>query len=444
MFQSRTLTRTSALLITAVLAGGLMACSGSAAEVPQDENAQLDIWTRRPPGDPSEKVSKDLAKAFTEKTGIPTKVTAIFEDFETKLQQAAAQKDLPDIVINDTAQLGTLVEQGIVREVDPADIAGTDDITDAAWDATKAFDGKHYAVPFSAQSFALFIRSDWREAVGAEVPKSWDDLDALAQKFTKDDPDGNGEDDTYGWIVPASTKRGYASWYLSSFLWSSGATYFSGSGENLSPAINSPEAVDTLTWFQKSFCDKTVVPGSETAETSATQPFFDAGTGGIYLTGPYNMARFDAAVGRDKVEVVPLPAGPGGEPKALAEGENTYLMAGSANEAGQEKFAEFAASAKGQRIGMNGDKTGSIVRLPINTTVDMAAEREDERWQTFNEVYRNASRYVPTVPDWTPFRLSSAETFNAIASDCEADPKTKLDELAKTFATELEDQGAGS
>ena len=33
----------------------------------------------------------------------------------------------------------------------------------AAWDAAKGADGKFYAVPFSAQSFALFIRKDWRE-----------------------------------------------------------------------------------------------------------------------------------------------------------------------------------------------------------------------------------------------------------------------------------------
>lgn len=439
----RTLTRTTALVVAAVLAGGLVACSGSTAEVPQDENARLDIWTRRPPGDPSEQVSKDLAKAFTKKTGIPTKVTAIFDDFETKLQQAASQKDLPDIVINDTAQLGTLVDQGIVREVDPGEVSRTKDISDKAWDATKAFDGKHYAVPFSAQAFALFIRSDWRKAVGAEVPKTWDDLDALAKKFTKDDPDGNGEDDTYGWVVPGSTKRGYASWYLSSFLWSSGADYFSGSGTKLAPAIDSPEAAATLSWFQKSFCDKTVVPGSETAETAAAHPYFDSGTGGMYLTGPYNMARFDEAVGEGKVEVVPLPAGPGGEATALAEGENTYLMAGSANEAGQLRFAEFAASPAGQRIGMNGDENGSIVRLPINTTVDMAAERKDERWQTFNDIYTDASRYVPTVPDWTPFLQSSAKTFNAVASDCEADPESELEALAKDFATELESQRAG-
>ena len=42
--------------------------------------------------------------------------------------------------------------------------------------------------PFSAQSFALIVRKDWREKVGLEVPKTWDDLAALAKAFTDEGP----------------------------------------------------------------------------------------------------------------------------------------------------------------------------------------------------------------------------------------------------------------
>ena len=33
--------------------------------------------------------------------------------------------------------------------------------------------------------------------------------------FTDKDPDGNGKTDTYGFVIPATTKRGYMSWYSS-------------------------------------------------------------------------------------------------------------------------------------------------------------------------------------------------------------------------------------
>ena len=86
--------------------------------------------------------------------------------------------------------------------------------TPAAWDAAQGADGKYYAVPFSAQSFALFIRKDWREKLGIAQPTTWDELDDLANAFTTKDPDGNGKADTYGYVIPGSTKRGYTSLVL--------------------------------------------------------------------------------------------------------------------------------------------------------------------------------------------------------------------------------------
>ena len=235
--------RLVALLALAGTTLGATACGSSAPPVSQDPGAPIAIWVRKPPGSNTEKTTKDLAAKFTAKTGVQTTVTALFDDFETKLQQAAAQKQLPDIVINDTAQLGTLVKQGIVREVNRNDIEGQAKLTPASWDAAKGADGKFYGVPNSAQSFALFIRKDWREKVGLPVPKTWAELDALATAFTTQDPDGNGKADTYGFAVPGSTKRGYMSWYFTSFLWAGGGDYFTEKGGKFSPAIANDASV---------------------------------------------------------------------------------------------------------------------------------------------------------------------------------------------------------
>jgi multiple sugar transport system substrate-binding protein len=432
--------RLAALLALALVAGGAAACGGDSG-ADQDENAPLQIWVRKPPGSPTEKTAKDLAAKFTAASGVPTQVTALFEDFETKLQQAAAQKDLPDIVINDTAQLGSLVKQGLVREVDKAGLAGTADLSPVSWEAARGADGKYYAAPFSAQSFALFIRKDWREKVKAEVPTSWDALDDLARKFTTGDPDGNGKADTYGYVIPGSTKRGYTSWYATSFLWSAGGDWLTGEPGKFAPAVNTPQSVEAVNFLKGQFCtDKTVVPGAITLETTQAHQVFESGKGGIYFTGPYNMARFDKSLGKDKYEIVALPAGPGGKASSLAEGENVYLMAGSANEAGQKKFAEFAVSAEGQTLGMAGDTAGNIVRLPVNSTVQLTSVRKDERWQVFDEVFKSAGRYTPAVPDWTPFRQTSADALNTIFADCATDTQATLDKLAQTYTDELTKQ----
>jgi multiple sugar transport system substrate-binding protein len=429
-----------ALLAVAVTSAG---CSADDAEpqAKQDNKSPLEIWTRRTPGSEQEATTKKIADAFTKKTGTPTKVVAIFEGFETKLQQRAAQKDLPDIVINDTAQLGTLVDQGLVREVKKDDIEGGKDISDRAWNAAKAIDGKFYAVPTSAQAFALFIRKDWREKVGMDQPKSWDDLVALGKAFTEKDPDGNGKKDTAGFVIPAATERGYASWYWSTYLYQAGGDYFEEKDGKFSSAIASDEAVTAAKWFQDLFCQsKIVMPGAVTSNTNTAHQIWEAGKAGIYLTGPYVMARFDKSPIGGKFEVIAPPPGPGGE-GVLAEGENVYLMAGSKNEGGQERFAEFTASIEGQEIGMDADRPGPVVRLPVNTKVDMANTRQDDRWAVFQKMYDDAGVYSPTVKNWTPFRQMSADTLNALAADCSADPQKSMEELDKKFNDELETQG---
>ncbi|MFL6145362.1 MAG: extracellular solute-binding protein [Labedaea sp.] len=433
----------STLLATVLIGVGVAACGSAApANVQQDTGAPLQIWVRKPPGSATEKTAKDLAARFTQKTGVQATVTALFDDFETKLQQAAAQKQLPDIVINDTAQRGTLVKQGIVREIDRNGIDGQDKLTPASWDAATNADGKVYGVPFSAQSFALFIRKDWREKLGLPLPKTWDDLRALGKAFTQQDPDRDGKADTYGFVVPGSTKRGYTAWYFSSFLWSAGGDFLTESGGKYQPAIGNTASVAAVKAFQDEFCvDKSVVPGAVNLETVPAHPMFETGVGGIYFTGPYNMARFDKNLGKDKYEVIALPAGPGGKSVSLAEGENVYLMAGSKNQAGQERFAEFAISVEGQTVGMAGDTDGNMVRLPVNGEVKLSQVRKDTRWQVFEDIYKQGGRYVPSVPEWTPFLQNAATSINAVVANCGADVKGELTKLSATFADDLRKQG---
>jgi multiple sugar transport system substrate-binding protein len=442
---SRNATRLVAALAATFVLATTAACGDDVpAPAASDNKSPLEIWVRKPPGSNTEKTHQQLAAKFTEATGIPAKVTALFEDFETKLQQAAASKKLPDIVVNDTAQLGTLVKQGLVRDLDSKGIEGGADLTPAAWDAAKGADGKTYAVPFSAQSFGLFVRKDWREKLGLAQPTTWAELDALAAAFTTKDPDGNGKTDTYGYVIPGSTKRGYLNWYFSSFLWAGGGDYFTGGAGSYVPAVNSSASVTAVQGLKKQFCgDKSVVPGAVTSETTQAHPLFETGKGGVYFTGPYNMARFDKALGKDKYEVIALPAGPSGKSASLAEGENVYLMAGSANPSGQERFAEFLISEQGQTIGMAGDTDGNVVRLPVNKKVDLAKVRTDARWLVFDKVYKEVGRYAPVVPEWSPFNTTAAETLNAIVANCSSDPKAELDKLAEKFSAELKKQGAG-
>lgn len=57
---------------------------------------------------------------------------------------------------------------------------------------------------FSPVMFARFVRKDWLENLGMDVPQTIDEFYEMARAFTEDDPDGNGADDTVA-LVSAGT-----------------------------------------------------------------------------------------------------------------------------------------------------------------------------------------------------------------------------------------------
>ncbi|MEU9318706.1 sugar ABC transporter substrate-binding protein [Streptomyces sp. NPDC048295] len=425
----------SALVLTSCTSGP------AGVDAKQNSKAPLELWTRTTPGGPGEQGAIKLAAAFEKATGYKVKVTAIFDDFETKLQQRAAQKNLPDIVMNDVTQLGAMHSQGLLREIDLGKIKNAAQAVGQGLDSGRSVDGKQFGLPYSAQASALLIRKDWREKLKLEVPSSWDDFAAMAEAFTTKDPDGDGKKNTYGLAAPLSTKRGYASWYFSNFLWAAGGDFITETKDGkYEPAMATEESVRAVQWFRDLGCkSKVIQPGAVTMETPPTNETFEAGRTGMFVVGPYLLPRFDETLGKDKYEVVPMPKGPK-DATVLAEGGSVYLMAGSENMAGQDAFADFAISAEGQKTGMAGD-TGFTVQLPVNKTVDITKVRPDPRWKTYAEIYQESGRYAPSIPNWTPVRQTTAETVNALMADCGLDTGSKLKELDKQLADILKEQG---
>ncbi|MEE1809321.1 sugar ABC transporter substrate-binding protein [Streptomyces sp. BE133] len=425
----------SALVLTSCTSGP------AGVDAKQDSKAPLELWVRTTPGGQGEQGTLRVAAAFGKATGYKVEVTAIFDDFETKLQQRATQKNLPDIVMNDVTQLGAMHSQGLLREIDLDKVKSTKQAVGQALDSGKSVDGKQFGLPYSAQASALLIRKDWREKLKLQVPQNWDDFAAMAEAFTTRDPDGDGKKNTFGLAAPLSTKRGYASWYFSNFLWAAGGDFITETGDGkYKPAMTTKQSVEAVQWFRSLGCkDKVIQPGAVTMETPPTNETFEAGRTGMFVVGPYLMPRFDETLGKDKYEVVPMPKGPK-DATVLAEGGSIYLMAGSENRAGQDAFADFAISAEGQKTGMQGD-TGFTVQLPVNKTVDISKVRPDPRWATYAEAYQNSARYAPSIPNWTPVRQATAETINALMADCGLDIETKLGELDNQLADILKEQG---
>ena len=432
--------RLAAALAAAGIAFGTAACgSGSGSAGSRDPNT-LEVWTRSNPDDAA--TYDRVFAAFTRKTGIKIDYQPVIT-FDQQLQARASTKDLPDVMINDTALMGSYQSQGLLKPIDPASVSGHDRISDRSWASTVGLDGKHYGIPYSRQAQTLMIRTDWLKKLGLQAPRTWQQMLAVAKAFATRDPDGDGKKDSYGIVAPGSAQNGYAAMWGSSFLWQGGAKIIEPDGNGgYHPAMDSAAAVRTVTWMKDNlFCGAKGVlqPGAVSAITGTATNFQD-GNAGMYMTGPYNMTTFDKTVGKDKYEVVPAPAGPAGS-DVLADGENVYFGARTGKSRQEKALAAFLVSAEGQRIAMTSvDGHQPVVRIPTNTTLDAAEVRGDARWSVVQKAYETASQQFPNAPDFAPIKQDTADTLNALFTYCGSDVRSGLKELNDTLAGDLKDQ----
>ncbi|MDR1538876.1 MAG: extracellular solute-binding protein [Clostridiales bacterium] len=129
--------------------------------------------------------------------------------YNEKLQLSIVSGDVPDIFVCNSAQFTSLVNAGMLEPLESVveewaiPLVAENLQADGGEGIRQAtIDGNLYGLPqasVGAGAFQfLFMREDWRVKLGLEVPKTMDDLYAVAKAFVEQDPDGNGIDDTWG------------------------------------------------------------------------------------------------------------------------------------------------------------------------------------------------------------------------------------------------------
>lgn len=138
------------------------------------------------------------------------KFVATSEEYNTRVNLMLATGDVPDIMTVDLNQLGQMIDADLVQSLDDLYNNGWfwSDFYDAmTQDGTfqldiSSRDGHRYAIPWvqpvTESVHAMFINNDWLAKVGKSAPTTLVELEEVVYAFTNDDPDGNGENDTYG------------------------------------------------------------------------------------------------------------------------------------------------------------------------------------------------------------------------------------------------------
>ncbi|MBT2765322.1 extracellular solute-binding protein [Paenibacillus sp. ISL-20] len=137
------------------------------------------------------------------------KWTVPSSQFEQKFSLAMASADLPDIMELDQKNFEKLKKQGMLADLtqaynDYASPALKKYMESDGGFAMKTFtsEGKLLAIPGFEDPFLstqlLWIRKDWLDNLNLQPPQTMDELEQVAKAFVQQDPDQNGENDTYG------------------------------------------------------------------------------------------------------------------------------------------------------------------------------------------------------------------------------------------------------
>lgn len=126
-----------------------------------------------------------------------------------KMQLAINTNDIPDFGIVDVTMMATLIRNDMVEDMtDIYNDWATDNLKTVTGQSNNALfvpvtsNGRYMAIPvvntLGDYYPIMWMRSDWLEALNLEAPKTMDEALDIAMKFGTEDPDGNGQADTYG------------------------------------------------------------------------------------------------------------------------------------------------------------------------------------------------------------------------------------------------------
>lgn len=130
-----------------------------------------------------------------------------------KLAQTIMSGDYPDFMDVDSKNFTGWAQQGVFADLtDGFDKYASDEVkkyydSEAGKRALQAatVDGKLYSLPVVATPNdsmpLLWIRQDWLDNLGLDIPETVDDFYKVAKAFKENDPDKNGKADTYGFAV---------------------------------------------------------------------------------------------------------------------------------------------------------------------------------------------------------------------------------------------------
>ncbi len=309
-----------------------------------------------------------------ENLGVDINLTLGSTEWKQQLALYITSGDIPDMVgYMDYQTFRTYAEEGVFLDLtDYLDeytniapyVADQTAAPEAVWQRLSV-DGRIYGIPYMSGAptkYVNVIRKDWLDKLGLEMPTTLEELTEVMRAFAKNDPDGNGVNDTYGYDAQNFL-------HLTSFFGAFGATtqedYFLGEDGKIVTNVISQSYRNALAYVRDLYAEGLIDP--EVFTNSMDQVFekWVRGNFGVWTswwTFPGNAySRYGFGEANPDAEVAYLPpfTGPDGLSGHLAADDISSVVGLSYNASPEVidacmRVLDFQATGLGYRVFMYG------------------------------------------------------------------------------------------
>ncbi|HET9495212.1 MAG TPA: extracellular solute-binding protein [Chloroflexia bacterium] len=318
-------------------------------------------------------------QALTEKNP-DFKVTVLavpFDQLKNKVSTEAATGGGPDLFLGPPDWAGELAAANLIADLGA--IEGLSDVTaelvPTSLDMGK-YQGMQYGIPSNLKNVALYYNTDLVKT----VPANTEEMITMAGELATGDV-------TYG--VALNTQF----YHMIGYNFAYGGKLFT---DEKTVDLTTQGTIDWLT-FMQSAAGKPGVFAKGGADQDIDN-LFKTGKAAMVFNGPWALGDYTAALGEDKVKVVPAPDTPnGGKFAPFVGGDVYYVNASSTKQAEAVKLIDFITSAAVQQAFV--DAAGHV---STNTQVDLS---KNPNIQGFVEQSKTGTPF-PNIPAmgqvWTP------------------------------------------
>ncbi len=267
----------------------------------------------------------------------------------------------------------------LLKENAPVIMEGTDPV---CWAYATMDDGQIYGLPEQGceAKTGLWVRQDWLNAEGLELPTTIDELELVMDAFRNGDPDGNGQTDTYGSVALFGNFQQY-DWYLLSAFLPYGDSWqpISDTDDTLYPKFMHPDFKNYLAkmaeWYEKGY----IHPNQTMLNYDTSISAFTQGEAGMFFTwygeGDSGVSNLLAAYPDADPIFISSPAGESGQGGAMTH--NLYggsiVFNKQASEAEVARFIQiidYYCTKEGNAVrnygipGVQWEDNGDTVKIP--------------------------------------------------------------------------------